>query len=160
VSIWTVSTGQNCYYETVGDPADSVTGSVLYTNTACMVQLNGTAKGTTNALGVCGYTMNLTASWASGVRSEVFSGSGVPVAATMSGGTNGLYRLHVHSTPTGTVTSGQHQVTLLDDFNVQMPVSGCPHSIQVGFKGNTRDKVPDAVPTTPSAGFFEDTIVA
>jgi len=160
VSIWTVSTGQNCYYENFVDP--SVTGSLLYTNTACVVQFNGTATGVLAPGGThCSYSLNLKASWASGVRSEVFSGSGFPLSASMEGGPGGIYRMQAYttpSTPTPTV-SGQHQLTVFDDFSVKMPTMGCPRSTQTGFKGNVRDIAPDTAPGDYSVGFFADNVV-
>lgn len=159
VNITTVTGGSNCNYEVIADPSQDVTGSHLYTNTPCFIELNGSANFALDSkTGLCDYTPHLTVTWASGVRSEVFSGSDFPVTTHMAGGAKGLYRLTVASAP-GPAISGQHQATMAEQFNVQFPSSLCPKSAQGGFKGNVRDKVPDSAPNAPSTGYFEDSIV-
>ncbi|MDQ1685100.1 MAG: hypothetical protein QOC82_1837 [Frankiaceae bacterium] len=156
VSIYTITSGANCYFEIISSPTSGTSGASYYPNTQCQIHLDGLATWKTDSTGSCAYSLSLQASWTSGVNSTLFNGSAYSTRSVMTHASGGTYHLAV-TADVGNLP--QHTLHMMDHFVVNFPTAGCPRTVQGGIRGNVYDPAADAV-TSGTAGYFQDSIAA
>jgi hypothetical protein len=170
VSIYTVTSGSNCYHELVDTPLDNITGSSLYSNTTCQVKLDGLAEpqGAPGSAD-CAYDLFLWVNWQSGVRSQLFGyQSDYPVTVAVSEvKTTTTYHVGVVGAPDPLgqpLSVAGHYLSMKENFVAKFTSNVCPGdgrqqggSLVNTVKASVYDPVAD-VGIGTDAGYFEDTV--
>lgn len=167
IDISTIVSGANCYDELVSTPLSGITGTNLFTNTPCTVNIGGTAQplespGTSD----CTYLVFANVSWRSGAFASVFNGSGYPVSASLGEvRATTSYHLATIAAP-GSGGVQPQQLSMNENFIANFNSTQCPGDArQQGgvLVGNVKANVYDPVVDTNlsgSAGYLEDSAIS
>ena len=167
-SIYTITTGSNCAVESITNPASGIGGANTYQNTACVLEIRGSASFTEVFGQSCHFTPDnvYVNDWTSGVNSTLFSSSGYPLIATMVPLTTASgqllpnqYVLTVKQVGAGLSLNG-HVITMNERFIVKFnrATLRCPNPDgYTSLNGNIYDPVAD-VNLSGRDGYFTDTV--